>query len=77
MPCTNGVRNGLSAVLVQLITLKLCFVFVEPGFSVFFFLSSGDWVAVIFLYLVQSYLFSTFQDFFELSALVLVPFLVF
>lgn len=54
----------------------LCFVFVEPGFSVFVFLSSGDWVAVIFLY-VQSSLFSTFQDFFELSALVLVPFLVF
>ena len=76
MPCTNGVRNGLSAVLVQLITLMLCFVFVDPGFSVFVFLSSGDWVAVIFLY-VQSYLFSTVQDFFELSALVLVPFLVF
>ena len=46
MPCTNGVRNGLYAVLVQLITLKLCFVFVDPGFSVFFFLSSGDDFAV-------------------------------
>lgn len=49
MPCTNGVRNGLSTCRPGLITwcYVLCLSSLDLVFSCF--LSSGDWVAMIFL----------------------------